>query len=543
MSQSEFVPVGTWTPTTTYPAMTPEEVAVVVPRIRESVHVVWEGPGGRLGLAPAGSVAPSAAQPGQGAYHLMATLPAFFPEWLGDRSFNEAHGTRFPYIAGAMANGISTPELVIAMARAGMLGFYGAGGLGLERIEQGVAEIQQALGQEGGQSWGSNLIHAPHEPELEAGTVELYLRRGVARVSASAYMKLTPPLVRYACSGLSVDPAGVIQRRNHVFAKISRTETARLFLEPPPAELLAALVSAGGLTQEEATLAGHLPLAEDITVEADSGGHTDNRPLGAIFPTVARLRDAVAAQRGYVRPVRLGAAGGLGAPEAVAAAFALGAAYVLTGSVNQAALESGLSVAGRAMLAGAGIADVTMAPSPDMFELGVKVQVLRRGTLFSQRAARLYELYMSSESLEALDPEVRGKLEQEIFKAPLAEIWEQTQAFFARRSPAEIERGEASPKHRMGLVFRWYLGQASRWAMDGEAGRELDFQIWCGPAMGAFNAWARGSFLEPPEGRSVAQIALNLLEGAAVATRAQQVRSYGVPVPSAAFCFAPRPLA
>ena len=52
----------------------------------------------------------------------------------------------------------------------------------------------------------------------------------------------------------------------------------------------------------------------------------------------------------------------------------------------------------------------------------------------------------------------------------------------------------------------------------------------------------RGSFLEPLEGRSAAQIALNLLEGAAVITRAHQLRSAGAPVPAAAFHFAPRPL-
>lgn len=61
--------------------------------------------------------------------------------------------------------------------------------------------------------------------------------------------------------------------------------------------------------------------------------------------------------------------------------------------------------------------------------------------------------------------------------------------------------------------------------------------------MGGFNRWVEGSFLEAPEGRSVAQVALNLLEGAAVVTRAQQLRSYGVPVPAAAFDFRPRPLA
>ena len=60
--------------------------------------------------------------------------------------------------------------------------------------------------------------------------------------------------------------------------------------------------------------------------------------------------------------------------------------------------------------------------------------------------------------------------------------------------------------------------------------------------MGAFNAWVAGSFLEPLQNRGVVQIALNLMEGAAVITRAQQLRSLGVPVPAAAFDFRPRPL-
>ncbi|MCA9615917.1 MAG: 2-nitropropane dioxygenase, partial [Myxococcales bacterium] len=67
-------------------------------------------------------------------------------------------------------------------------------------------------------------------------------------------------------------------------------------------------------------------------------------------------------------------------------------------------------------------------------------------------------------------------------------------------------------------------------------------QIWCGPAMAAFNDWAKGSYLEPLENRTVVQIAKNLLEGAAVLTRAHQLRSYGAPVSQEAFRFAPRPL-
>ena len=59
--------------------------------------------------------------------------------------------------------------------------------------------------------------------------------------------------------------------------------------------------------------------------------------------------------------------------------------------------------------------------------------------------------------------------------------------------------------------------------------------------MGAFNRWVSGSFLEAPEARSAVQIALNILEGAAVIARAGQLRSFGVPVPPEAFRFEPRP--
>jgi PfaD family protein len=227
----------------------------------------------------------------------------------------------------------------------------------------------------------------------------------------------------------------------------------------------------------------------------------------------------------------------------VAAAFSLGAAYVLTGSVNQAAVESGLGAEGKALLAQAGVADVMMAPAADMFEMGVRVQVLRRGTLFGPRAARLYELYLSCPSLEAIPAPDRARLETEIFRMPLAEVWAETERFWRTRDPGKLERAGSDPKFRMALCFRWYLGQASRWAIRNDVTRKADFQIWTGPAIGAFNQWVRGSFLEDARRRTVAQIGLNLLEGAAVVTRAQQLRTAVVPLGPAAFEFRPRPLA
>jgi PfaD family protein len=515
-------------------------MVAAIARCREPVHVVREGESGRLGLALGGEMMPPGAL-GRGEYDLVASLPALFPEWLGDRSFCEVHGVRFPYVAGEMANGISTVEMVIAMGRAGMLGMFGAGGLGFSRVEAAVDAIQAALGDDA--PWGVNLIHSPNEASLENRVADLLIERNVPLISMSAFMALTPAVVRCAARGLTVDAAGNIVRPRHIFTKVSRREVARPFLSPAPDDMLRALVASGGLTEEEARLASKIPVAEDLTVEADSGGHTDNQALVALLPTILQLRDELTAEYKYTRPIRIGAAGGLGTPGAVAAAFALGAAYVVTGSVNQAALESGLSDEGKRMLAKAEVADVIMAPAADMFELGVKLQVLRRGSMFGVRAAKLYEAYVGHPSLEAIPDALRARLEKEVLHTTFDAIWDETRTFWEARDPEQNAQAARDPKHRMALVFRWYLGMASRWAITGETSRRADYQIWCGPAMGAFNSWVRGSFLEDPEQRGVVQIALNLLEGAAVVTRAHQLRTYGVAVPAAAFDFRPRPLA
>jgi PfaD family protein len=538
VSTSELSPIALWQPGPSRPVFGSGEIAALVAQVREPVHVVRERATGRIGLGRGGEPRPLG---GAAEHELLATLPALFPEWLGDRSFCELHGVRFPYVAGEMANGIATTQMVVAMAEAEMLGFFGAAGLSFDRVERAVTELEERLGDRA--PWGVNLIHSPNELALEERVADLLIRRGVGKISASAFMALTPAVVRCAASGLRVDAQGRIVRRHQIFAKISRAEVAQRFMSPPPADMLRDLVERGLLSHGEAELATRLPVAEDVTVEADSGGHTDNQSLVALFPAIMALRDDLVARHGYARPIRVGAAGGLGTPAAVAAAFGLGAAYVLTGSVNQSAVESGLSEAGKAMLAQADVADVIMAPAADMFELGVKVQVLRRGTMFGVRAAKLYEAYRDHASLESIPTEQRQRLERDVLHATFDEIWADTLAFWEKRDRAEAERAKSDPKRRMALVFRWYLGKASRWAIDGEPSRRADFQIWCGPAMGSFNRWVAGTFLADPAQRTVAQIARNLLEGAAVITRAQQLRSYGAPVPPSAFQFRPRPLA
>ena len=195
-------------------------------------------------------------------------------------------------------------------------------------------------------------------------------------------------------------------------------------------------------------------------------------------------------------------------------------------------MESGSSDRVRKMLAEAGQADVVMAPAADMFELGVKVQVLKRGTMFAMRGAKLYEVYRSYDSVESLPASVRAPLEKDLFRESLDSVWAKTREFFLKRDPSQVERAEKDSKHKLALVFRSYLGQASRWANAGVADRVLDYQVWCGPAMGAFNEWAKGSFLDIPENRTISLVAHNLLYGAAVLTRVHFLRCQGVALDS-----------
>ena len=438
-----------------------------------------------------------------------------------------------------MADGITSVEMVEAAGRAGMIGFFGAAGLPPGKIEAAIVQLKQRLND---LPFGFNLINSPNEPELEKTTVDLYLKHGIRRISASAYLDLTLPLVYFRVKGIHRDPDGRIICPNKIIAKVSRVEVAAKFFSPPPDKMLTQLIDRHMITEEEASLSRFIPMAEDMTAEADSGGHTDNRPALSLLPTLLALRNELADKFKYQNPLNVGLGGGIATSDSAAAAFAMGAAYILTGSINQSCVEAGTSEQVRQMLAEAGQADVTMAPAADMFEMGVKVQVLKRGTMFPFRAAKLYDLYCNFDSYEDIPEKERMILERDFFRSNFKEVWENTKLFFEERDPRQNELAEKDPKHKMALVFRSYLGRSSTWAKSGDPSRKIDYQIWCGPAIGAFNEWIRGSFLEKPENRKTATVAMNLLCGAAVATRVNWLRSQNIVLPPETGSFAPMEL-
>lgn len=459
-------------------------------------------------------------------YHIRAFVPPVEPEKLGDKNFKNRHGLKYPYIAGAMANGITSADIVTTMAENGMAGFFGAGGLSLEDIEKNIFVIKE---RSKNKVYGFNLIHSLGDQAHEMATAQLYLKHGIRLISAAAFMRMTPALVYYRIKGIHENREGRIIAPNHVIAKVSRIEIASQFFSPPPDKIVSSLLEKGLITRDEARLSQHIPMAQDLTAEADSGGHTDNRPALSLLPTMIALKNEYMKKYNYPEPICIGLGGGIATPQSTAAAFSMGAAYVLTGSVNQSCVEAGICRDVKEMLCQAQQADVAMAPAADMFEIGARVQVLKRGTMFPVRAEKLYKYYQSSNSFEDIEQKARDEIEQKFLMSSFDDAWTSTKQFFRKiGKPQEIERAEADPRHKMALVFRSYLGLSSKWAIEGIPERKMDYQIWCGPSIGAFNQWVKGSFLESPENRKVDEIAFNLLFGACVSLRAFILQNQGI---------------
>lgn len=463
-----------------------------------------------------------------GKAELLTYHPSISTENLGDASFLKFHKVKYAYATGAMAGGIASEEMIIALGKAGILGSFGAGGLSPSRLEAAINSIQQALPQN---PYAFNLIHSHNEPVIERKAVDLYLQYNVKTVEASAFLDLTPNIIYYRASGLSLNSANQIESKNNVIAKLSRREVASKFMQPAPIKILKELVAQGLISELQANLASQIPIADDITVEADSAGHTDNRPLVCLFPSILSLRDEIQEKYSYSTPIRVGVAGGIATPQSALAAFMMGAAYVVTGSINQSCVEAESCQHTKQLLAQAEMTDVMMTPAADMFEMGVKLQVLKRGTMFGLRAQKLYEFYRTYDSIDDIPLAEREKLEKQVFRQTINQVWEATTSYLSECNPEKLANAVKNPKLKMALIFRWYLGLSSRWSTSGEKGREIDYQIWCGSAMGSFNDWVKGSYLAEPNNRRVVDVANHIITGAAFLYRIQSLKIQGLHIP------------
>lgn len=433
---------------------------------------------------------------------------------LGSAAFRRRYRTRFAYATGAMYRGIASPKLVVRVGKAGMIGYFGTGGLTPPEIEDGIHYIQSALVL--GEPYGANLLANEKAPERELEAVQLLMRCKVQNIEASAFVRMTPAIVLFRLKGLRRGKSGAIECQHNVMAKVSRPEIAERFMSPPPFDIVQRLVQEGKITAAEAEMAQRIPMSHDICAEADSGGYTDGAIPTILLPAMLRLRDDLSATYGYDEAICVGQAGGIGTPVAAAAAFLMGADFILTGSINQCTVDAGTSPAVKSLLQDLGVQDTDYAPAGDMFDSETKVQVLKRGVFFPARAATLYNMYQSFDSLDEVPARILEAIEKSYFKRSVQEVWSEMKAHLHRTGKQqEIARAEKDGKYKMALVFRWYFFHSAQLAMKGADDERVNYQVHTGPALGAFNQLVKGTTLETWTNRHADEIGVLLMREAA----------------------------
>jgi nitronate monooxygenase len=246
-------------------------------------------------------------------------------------------GLAIPVLAAPMAGGPSTPELVVAAAAAGGLGFLAGGYKSAEALAGQIAAVRRATS-----TFGVNLF-APNPVPVDPAAYARY--RDAVRADAERFgaALVEEPVEdddvwRDKIDLLLADPAPVVSFTFGI----------------PDKSTVAALRTAGSILVQTVTSTAEAVRASDAGVDllavqaAAAGGHsgtlTPDRP-----PPATPLRELLAEINQAVGLPTV-AAGGLADAAAVAAAVHGGAEAVLVGTALLLAPESGTSAVHRSAL-------------------------------------------------------------------------------------------------------------------------------------------------------------------------------------------------
>src|SRR5829696_1173108 len=248
-------------------------------------------------------------------------------------------GVELPVLAAPMGGGPGTPELVVAAARAGSLGFLAAGYKTPEALAEQIATVRASTG-----AFGVNLLALNPQP-VDPGAFRAYAR--ALQAEAAPY-------------GIELQDAEPVEDDDAWGAKLELlladpVPVVSFTFATPPAPVIAKLRRAGTIVAQTVTSVAEAEHARDagadllVVQAAAAGGHwgtftPDAPPRALPLPElVARVRAA-----GRLPVV---AAGGIGDAADVATVLRAGAVAAMAGTVLLRTAESGASATHKASLA------------------------------------------------------------------------------------------------------------------------------------------------------------------------------------------------
>jgi nitronate monooxygenase len=246
-------------------------------------------------------------------------------------------GAESPVVAAPMAGGPTTPELVLAAAGVGCVGFLAGGYLTAEALGGELARVRS-----GAQLYGVNLF-APNPVPVDPQAYAAYRER--IRTEAELYG------VELPAEPIEDDDAW----HDKIDLLVERPAPVVSFtFGIPDTDSLTVLRAAGSLLVQTVTSPDEARRAavagvDALTVQASAAGGHSGTLTPERIPTERPLADLIAEVRAAVDLPLLGA-GGIAGPDDVTAVLAAGADAAVVGTLLMLADESGASAAHRAGL-------------------------------------------------------------------------------------------------------------------------------------------------------------------------------------------------
>ncbi len=412
----------------------------------------------------------------------MVSAPA-----LGSRDFSRRFGCQYSYVLGSIGRAISSADLVVKAANAGFLTYFGAAHTSIENIQHAINDIQSNIG--ANKSYGVNLHANLLNPDAEDALVDLLLENKIKHAEATGFFDITPALVRYRLQGIEQGST------NSILAKAESITQAIKFLQPAPDAILTQLLNDGSITTAQAQLARSLPMADAIAFQGD----------------IALLAELLSLRNQYGVPAQqvfIGSAKEIGSPQSIASAFINGAEFVLADTIQQCTVESGLHNQAKTLLQNASIADIKTAPCTELFEFGRTISVLNKGSLFANKAKRLYELWKDHKTLENLSTEQHVAL-AEYFPEGIEYAIERSSSTRQLLNSTQTNVASSDSARVWTQLVKYYLQAATN-----QNDTRPDWCITCGPDIGTLNNWLNKEKLVPWQERHIDQLALQLLSAA-----------------------------
>jgi NAD(P)H-dependent flavin oxidoreductase YrpB (nitropropane dioxygenase family) len=250
-----------------------------------------------------------------------------------------ALGLTLPVLAAPLGGGPTTPDLVIAAAKAGSLGFLAGGYKTADLLAEQIATVRSA-----GVTFGVNLF-APNPVPVDPSAYRDYAHA------------IADEGKRYGVDLVDVPIAEDDDRwRDKIDLLLADpVPLASFTFGIPEPSVIAALRAAGTIVTQTVTSAEEARRAAEAGVDAlalqsaAAGGHSGTLTPDRI-PDAVPITELIAQVRSAV-PLPLIAAGGLATPGAVAEVLAAGAAAVMVGTVLLRSDEAATSAPYRAALA------------------------------------------------------------------------------------------------------------------------------------------------------------------------------------------------